>query len=119
MTTTLIAAALVMSGCKSEPDATATATACAPGGPGATDPGPCDPDPLRTNLPPLWNDLSVDIDDCPILELTPKYNEPDAMIFKAMAYVESRFQYDAIGCEGRGPCCPGWAGPGTNVAASG
>jgi len=32
------------------------------------------------------------------------------MIFKAIIYVESRFQYDAVGCTGNGPCCParGW-----------
>lgn len=113
--TTLIAAALgasslITTGCNGEPDG--SATPCASGGPGSADPGPCDPDPLRTDLPPLWNDLSVDIYDCPIVEFTPKYNEPDAMIFKAMVYVESRFQNDAIGCTGRGPCCPevGWTG---------
>ncbi len=74
-------------------------------------PGSCDPDPLRTNLTPLWNGLSVDMDDCPILDFTAKYNEPDAMIFKAIIYVESRFQYDAVGCTGNGPCCParGWS----------
>ena len=55
-------------------------------------PGPCDPDPLRTDLPPLWNGNSVDAYDCPILEYTAEYNEPDAMVFKAMIYVESRFQ---------------------------
>ncbi len=76
----------------------------------STDPGSCAPDPLRTNLAPLWNGLSVDIDDCPIIHFTAKYNEPDAMIFKAIIYVESRFQYDAVGCTSNGPCCParGW-----------
>ncbi len=80
------------------------------GGAALPDPDSCNPDPLRTNLAPLWNGLSVDIDDCPILDFTSKYNEPDAMIFKAIIYVESRFQYDAIGCTGNGPCCPsrGW-----------
>jgi hypothetical protein len=73
----------------------------------AAAPASCDPDPLETNLPVLWNGLSVDIDDCPILEFTAKYGEPDAMIFKAIIYVESRFQYDAVGCTGNGPCCPG------------
>ena len=50
--------------------------------------------------------------DCPILRFTAKYNEPDAMIFKAIAYVESRFQYDAVGCTGNSGCCPqrGWSG---------
>ncbi len=74
------------------------------------DAGTCDPDPLKTNLPPLFNGLSVDIDDCPVLTFTAKYSEPDAMIFKAIIYVESRFQYDAVGCTSNGPCCPqsGW-----------
>jgi hypothetical protein len=82
----------------------------ADGGTSSPNPGSCDPDPLRTNLPALWNGNSVDMDDCPILEFTAKYQEPDAMIFKAIIYVESRFQYDAIGCTGNGPCCParGW-----------
>jgi hypothetical protein len=79
------------------------ANVCA-GGPGTIDPGPCDPDPLRTNLAPLWNGNSVDAYDCPILKYTAQYNEPDAMIFKAIIYVESRFQYDAVGCTGNGPC---------------
>jgi hypothetical protein len=101
------ASSLVTTGCSNERDQ----TACTPGGPGSPDPGPCDPDPLRTNLPPLWNGLSVDIYDCPILQYTAQYNEPDAMIFKAIVYVESRFQYDAVGCTDNGPCCPeiGWS----------
>jgi hypothetical protein len=80
------------------------------GGTVSPTPGSCDPNPLRTNLEPLWNGNSVDMDDCPILEFTAKYREPDAMIFKAIIYVESRFQYDAVGCTGNGPCCParGW-----------
>lgn len=106
----LAASSLASTGCDSEPDR--AATPCAPGGPGTTEPGPCEPDPLRTDLPPLWNGLSVDIYDCPILEFTATNNEPDAMIFKAMTKVESNYKYDAIGCEGRGPCCPevGWTG---------
>jgi hypothetical protein len=76
------------------------------------DAGPCDQDPLKTNLPPLFNGMSVDVYDCPILKYTAKYSEPDAMIFKAIVYVESRFKNDAIGCTGNGPCCPqsGWTG---------
>ncbi len=109
MRAALIAAAIgaisaVAAGCADSGDA------CTPGGPGSTDPEPCDSDPLRTDLPPLWNDNSVDAYDCPILQYTAAYNEPDAMIFKAILYVESRFQYDAVGCKGNGPCCPeiGW-----------
>ena len=88
-------------------------TGCGHGGDTATDGGStppdvgtCDPDPLKTNLPPLFNGNSVDMYDCPILTHTAKYNEPDAMIFKAIIYVESRFQFDAIGCTGNSGCCP-------------
>jgi hypothetical protein len=111
VTAALVSAiSLATTGCKGESD-DSPATPCTAGGPGTFDPGPCDPDPLRTNLDPLWNDLSVDIYDCPILEYTAQYDEPDAMIFKAIVYVESRFQYDAVGCTGNGPCCPeiGWS----------
>ncbi|HSQ63691.1 MAG TPA: hypothetical protein VLM85_10780 [Polyangiaceae bacterium] len=81
------------------------------GGSTIPDAGTCAPDPLKTGLAPLFNGLSVDMYDCPILELTAKYNEPDAMIFKAIIYVESRFQYDAVGCTGNSGCCPqsGWS----------
>ncbi len=48
----------------------------------------------------MWNGLSVDIDDCPILEFTATHKEPDAMIFKAMIKVESNFTYDAVGTPG-------------------
>jgi hypothetical protein len=85
------------------------------GGGGSSTPpdaGTCSPDPLLTKLPPLFNGNSVDMYDCPILQFTAKYNEPDAMIFKAIIYVESRFQYDAVGCTGNSGCCPqsGWTG---------
>jgi hypothetical protein len=67
---------------------------------------------LKTNLPPLFNGMSVDAYDCPILTFTAKYGEPDAMIFKAIIYVESRFKSDAVGCTGNSGCCPqsGWTG---------
>jgi hypothetical protein len=105
-----IGASSLAGGCNGDPEDPA-ATVCDPGGPGTPDPGPCDPDPLRADLPLLWNGNSVDAYDCPILEYTAKYDEPDAMIFKAMLYVESRFQYDAVGCTDNGPCCPeiGWS----------
>lgn len=76
------------------------------GGSPPPDAGACDPDPLRTNLAPLFNGNSVDSYDCPILEFTAKYGEPDAMIFKAIVYVESRFQFDAVGCTSNTGCCP-------------
>jgi hypothetical protein len=95
-----LGANLLVSGACSGSSARASADGAA-----SPDPGPCDPDPLRTNLAALWNGLSVDMGDCPILQFTAKYSEPDAMIFKAIVYVESRFQYDAVGCTGNGPCC--------------
>jgi hypothetical protein len=110
----IAAAALVISavstGCADGKNADSK-YACTPGGPGSTDPETCDSTPLRTSLPLLWNGNSVDAYDCPILRYTAAYNEPDAMIFKAMLYVESRFQYDAVGCRDNGPCCPeiGWS----------
>ena len=105
----LVALFFLTNGCQ-DGDQT-PATPCTPGGPGTINPAPCDPDPLLTNLDPLWNGNSVDAYDCPILEYTAEYGEPDAMIFKAIIYVESRFQYDAVGCTDRGPCCPeiGWS----------
>jgi len=77
---------------------------------GTPDGGSCASDPLKTNLPPLFNGNDVDMYDCSLLALTAKYGEPDAMIFKAIIYVESRFQYDAVGCTGNSGCCPasGW-----------
>lgn len=90
----------------------ATGGAAGAAGAAGTSAGSCNPDPLLTNLPPLWNGNSVDMYDCQVLKYTAKYSEPDAMIFKAIIYVESRFQFDAIGCTGNTDCCPewGWAG---------
>src|SRR4051812_11007620 len=81
-------------------------------GSASTGAGVCMPDPLLTNLAPLFNGNSVDMDDCAVLTATAKYGEPDAMIFKAIIYVESRFQYDSVGCTGNSGCCPqhGWSG---------
>jgi hypothetical protein len=103
------ASLLVAAACKSDAEGHGT-DVCAAGAPGSVDAGPCDPDPLRTDLEPLWNGNSVDAYDCPILEYAAQYDEPDAMVFKAIIYVESRFQYDAVGCKDNGPCCPerGW-----------
>ena len=42
--------------------------------------------------------VAVDSFDCEILEWTAHYNEPDPMIFKAIMYVESRFDRTAVGC---------------------
>lgn len=76
------------------------------GGAPPSDAGTCVSDPLKTNLPPLFNGNSVDMYDCPILTFTAKYGEPDAMVFKAIIYVESRFQFDAVGCTSNTGCCP-------------
>src|SRR5262249_36639066 len=67
-------------------------------------------------LPPLFNGNSVDSYDCPILAFTAKYSEPDAMVFKAIVYVKSRFQYDAVGCTGNTGCCPQSGRSGTESA---
>ena len=102
----LVGSLLVATGCKG------AAGSSGVGGSFPVDAGSCATDPLHTGLPPLFNGNSVDSDDCPILEFTAKYGEPDAMIFKAIIYVESRFQYDAVGCTSNSGCCPqwGWAG---------
>jgi len=78
----------------------------------STNPGSCDSDPLKTGLAPLFNGNSVDAYDCALLKFTAKYNEPDAMVFKAIVYVESRFQFDAYGCTTNSGCCPqsNWSG---------
>jgi hypothetical protein len=110
---TFIAAALAVSpfvstGCHGGAGSTGSSV----GGSMSINPGSCSPDPLHTGLQPLFNGYSVDIDDCPILMSTAKYGEPDAMIFKAIVYVESRFQSNAVGCTGNSGCCPqrGWTG---------
>jgi hypothetical protein len=65
---------------------------------GFTTDGSCDPDPLKTGLVTEQNGLSVDLYDCPILYWTAYYKEPDPMIFKAIIYVESRFEDTAVAC---------------------
>ncbi len=59
-------------------------------------PGSCSPDPLHTGLTAQQTGVSVDAFDCPILEWAAKYNEPDPMIFKAIIYVESRFDDTSV-----------------------
>src|SRR5277367_2155328 len=65
---------------------------------GTTSPGGCDPDPLHTGLTAEQTGVSVDAFDCQVLTWTAKYNEPDAMIFKAIIYVESRFDDTSVAC---------------------
>lgn len=61
-------------------------------------PGTCNPDPLRTGLTALQTGVSVDAFDCAILKWSAAYGEPDPMIFKAIIYVESRFDAMAVAC---------------------
>ena len=69
---------------------------------GAT-PGSCSPDILHTGLTAQQTGVSVDAFDCPILEWAAKYGEPDPMIFKAIIYVESRFDDTSVACA-NDPC---------------
>jgi hypothetical protein len=81
-------------------DSAATTTDA--GGP-ASDAGACAPDPLRTGLVAQQTGVSVDAFDCPILKWAAYYKEPDPMIFKAIIYVESRFDQTAVACP-NDPC---------------
>lgn len=67
-------------------------------GPVTGDAEACAEDPLHTGLTAQQTGVSVDVDDCAILQWTAAYGEPDAMIFKAIIYVESRFDYAATAC---------------------
>jgi hypothetical protein len=68
-----------------------------------TSSGSCDPDPLHTGLSATQTGVSVDSFDCSILQGAARYNEPDPMIFKAIIYVESRFDANATACSNM-PC---------------
>jgi soluble lytic murein transglycosylase-like protein len=84
------------------------AAACVAGASGCgVENRPCEPDPLRTDIVIEWSGIPVDRYDCQILEYTEKYGEPDAMIFKAIIHVESRFNHDANGCPNL-PCGIPW-----------
>ena len=72
------------------------------GGPVAVDTGSC-ADPLKTGLTAMQTGVSVDAFDCPVLEWATKYGEPDPMIFKAIMYVESRFDDTSVACP-NDPC---------------
>ena len=58
----------------------------------------CTTEPLKTGLVAQQTGVSVDKFDCEILKWTAHYGEPDAMIFKAIIYVESRFDQTAVAC---------------------
>jgi hypothetical protein len=68
------------------------------GGDAGVNPGTCDTDPLHTGLVAQQTGVSTDAFDCEILKYTAQYGEPDPMIFKAIIYVESRFDQTSVGC---------------------
>jgi hypothetical protein len=67
------------------------------------DSGSCAADPLHTGLTAQQTGVSVDAFDCQVLEWSARYHEPDPMIFKAIIYVESRFDEFATACSNM-PC---------------
>ena len=73
------------------------------GGGVVLDAGSCATDPLHTGLTTPQNGNSVDAFDCPILQWTTHYDEPDPMVFKAIIDVESRFVDTAVACT-NDPC---------------
>ncbi len=64
--------------------------------------GTCN-DTLKTGLVTTQNGKSVDSYDCQILQWAATYNEPDPMVFKAIIYVESRFDNTSVACT-NDPC---------------
>jgi hypothetical protein len=81
----------------------ALAAACGSGGThntgdGSGSGGSCATDPLKTGLVAQQTGVSVDSFDCEVLTWTAAYHEPDAMIFKAIMYVESRFDHASVAC---------------------
>lgn len=69
-------------------------------------PESCEADTLRTGLPSPEN---VDSFDCTVLHFADKYEEPDAMIFKAIIRIESHFKIEAIGCAAPCGIPEGWS----------
>jgi hypothetical protein len=65
--------------------------------------GSCTPDVLKTGLVAMQTGVSVDAFDCSVLTWTAHYAEPDPMIFKAIMYVESRFDNTSVACPNM-PC---------------
>jgi len=63
----------------------------------------CDPDPLKTGLVAQQTGVSVDAFDCSVVTWSAHYAEPDPMIFKAIMYVESRFDHTSVSCPNN-PC---------------
>jgi hypothetical protein len=73
------------------------------GAPDTSTDGSCTPDILHTGIVAYQTGVNVDSFDCQILEWTAKYKEPDPMVFKAIIYVESRFDDTAVACP-NDPC---------------
>ena len=73
---------------------------CGGGGSSAPDatPGICVHDDLKTGLTAQQTGVSVDSFDCEILQWAAHYDEPDPMVFKAIIYVESRFDDTSVAC---------------------
>jgi hypothetical protein len=73
------------------------------------DDGSCGADPLHTGLTATQTGVSVDAFDCAVLKWAAYYKEPDPMVFKAIMYVESRFDDTSVACP-NDPCGtpPGW-----------
>lgn len=100
---------VVVVGCSSSTSDTGSSGTSGTSGTPATDgggtvpTGSCDGDPLRTGLVAEQTGVSVDAFDCQILAETAANHEPDAMIFKALIYVESRFDQLSAGCPNM-PC---------------
>jgi len=98
---------LAVHGCSSAKSGTSAAGddagVAGDGGPVVVDGGSCATDPLKTGLTAQQTGVSVDAFDCPILEWTTKYGEPDPMVFKAIIYVESRFDDTEVACP-NDPC---------------
>jgi hypothetical protein len=73
--------------------------ACGSSGGGGKQPdsGTCEMS-LHTGLVAQQTGVSVDAFDCQVLKWTAQYGEPDPMIFKAIMYVESRFDDTSVAC---------------------
>lgn len=71
-------------------------------GSSSSDPPPvstdCADHPLETGIIAQQTGISADAFDCEVLDASAKYGEPDPMLFKAVMYNESRFDYSSIGC---------------------
>jgi hypothetical protein len=73
------------------------------GAPNTATDGSCTSDPLETGLTAEQTGVSVDAFDCQVLQWAAYYKEPDPMVFKAIMYVESRFDQTEVACT-NDPC---------------